>query len=124
MKTIIIICGIYSIAFGLFHILFWKIFRWKKELIKLHFSNRAIMQILNLRMIYLSFFVGFLCFYFTEDLLNTPLGKAFMIGMSIFWLGRTIEQFMFLRVNNRYVHLLTVIFLGGAVLFSLPFFMN
>lgn len=120
MNTIIYICGIYSFLFGVFHILFWKFFNWKTELQKLTLPNRAIMQILNLRLIYFFFFVAFICFSFPTALHTTELGKVFLIGNSIFWLGRTIEQFLFLRINNIKVHILTFLFVIGIALFVLP----
>jgi hypothetical protein len=120
-NTIIYLCGLHSILFALFHMSFWKIFNWSSVLKTIAKENRAIIQILNLRLIYLFLFTGFLCFVFTTDLYNTPLGKAFMIGMSIFWIGRTIEQFIFLRTNHWLIHLLTILFIVGSILFLLPF---
>ena len=111
MNTIIYICGIYSFLFGVFHILFWKFFNWKTELQKLT---------LNLRLIYYFFFVSFICFVFPNELYRTELGKAFLIGNSIFWLGRTIEQFVFLRINHIKLHILTFLFVIGIALFALP----
>ena len=120
MKTVIFICGLYSVAFAIFHIFFWKLFHWKKELSRLSFANKAIVQILNTRIIYFFLFVAFICFTYPDELTNTNLGKAFLAGTSVFWLGRTIEQFIFLKVSNRYVHVLTIILIAGAVLFALP----
>ena len=80
------------------------------------------MQILNLRLIYLFLFTAFLCFVFTEDLYTTRLGKAFLTGMSVFWMGRTLEQFIFLRFNHRLIHLLTILFIIGIVIFLIPVF--
>jgi hypothetical protein len=120
MKTIIFLCGLYSTAFAIFHILFWRLFNWKKELQKLSFVNRAIVQILNTRIIYFFLFVAFICFVYPDELITTNLGKAFLIAISLFWLGRTIEQFVFLKVKNKYVHILTIIFVVGAILFALP----
>lgn len=110
----------YSIAFAIFHMLFWRLFNWKKELEKLNFANRAIVQILNTRIIYFFLFVDFICFFYPDELLNSNLGKAFLAGISIFWLGRTIEQFVFLKVKNKYAHFLTLIFIVGTILFALP----
>jgi hypothetical protein len=124
MKTIIFLCGLYSIAFAIFHALFWKLFNWKKELGKLSFANRAIVQILNTRIIYFFLFIAFLCFVYPDDLITTNLGKAFLMAISLFWLGRTIEQFVFLKVNNKYVHILTIIFIVGTILFALPFMLS
>lgn len=120
MNTIIYICGIYSFLFGVFHILFWKFFNWKTALQKLTLPNRAIMQILNLRLIYYFFFVAFICFSFPTELHTTELGKVFLIGNSIFWFGRTIEQFVFLQINPIKVHILTFLFVLGIALFALP----
>ena len=124
MKTIIFLCGLYSIAFAIFHILFWRIFNWKKELEKLSFANRAIVQILNTRIIYFFLFVAFLCFVYPEELITTSLGKTFLIAISLFWLGRTIEQFVFLPVNNKHVHVLTIVFIIGTILFALPLMLS
>lgn len=86
----------------------------------LSFANKAIVQILNIRIIYLFLFVASICFIYPNELLNSNLGKAFLAGNSIFWLGRTIEQFIFLKVRNKYVHILTLIFIVGAIIFALP----
>lgn len=119
---IVIFCGVHSLCLAVFHVLFWKLFRWKEQLGKLSLPNRAIMQILNIRLIYIFLFIAAICFAFTEELHTTHLGRAVLIGMSLFWLGRTIEQFIFLRINNPYVHTLTVLFILGFVLFLLPVF--
>ena len=37
MKTVIHICGFYSLGLALFHMGFWKIFKWKDDLKKLAF---------------------------------------------------------------------------------------
>jgi hypothetical protein len=51
---------------------------------------------------------------------STALGRALLLFMSLFWAGRTIEQFVFLRVNKPLVHVLTALFVIGGVLFALP----
>ncbi len=122
--TIVYICGAYSIGFAIFHILFWRLFDWKNDLNKLKFGNKAVMQILNIRLIYIFFLVGIICFCFPEELCNTPLGRFFLGGISLFWFGRTIEQFVFLRVKSRMVNILTVLFIIGAVLYALPLIIN
>ena len=124
MKTIIFLCGLYSVAFATFHALFWRLFNWKKELVKLNFANKAIVQILNSRLIYFFLFVAFICFVYPDELLTSNLGKTFLAGLSLFWLGRTIEQFVFLKVKNKFVHILTVIFIVGTILFALPLISN
>ena len=114
------LCGVHSFAFALFHLAFWKLFDWKRELRKTSFATRAITQILNLRLIYLFLGIGALCFAFTRELHATPLGRALLLFMALFWVGRTVEQFVFLRINTPLVHGLTASFVLGAVLFAMP----
>lgn len=123
IDTIIVYtCGLYSLGIGIFHIFFWRLFDWKNNLKKISFANRAIIQIANTRLIYFFMFVSFVCFFYTNELIETRLGNVFLTGISIFWLGRTIEQFIFLRVKNKMVNILTFIFAIGTILFVLPFF--
>jgi len=119
-STIVYLCGSHSILFALFHAVFWELFNWPKELKAISRENAAILQILNIRMIYIFLFTGFLCFFFPKDLYTTSLGKAFMVGMAVFWIGRTMEQFIFLRNNHWLVHVLTVLFVTGVIIFLLP----
>ena len=86
----------------------------------MNIANKAIIQIANLRLIYLFVFVAVICFIFPKELTTTPLGRFFMIGMSVFWFTRMIEQFIFLKVNHPLVHLLTYLFLIGSILFLIP----
>ena len=124
METLIIICGLYNIGFALFHFGFWKIFQWDKELRKLNFVNRGIMQILNIQISYYFIFTAIICFVFPTELSTTTLGNWFLIGTSIFWLIRTMQQFFFLKVHNYKIHSLTAIFLIGSILFLLPIFLK
>jgi len=121
-EILVYLCGVYSIGFAVFHMYFWKLFRWKKDLEGLSQANRAIVQISNLRLIYFFLFVGVLCFVFPNELIETRLGNFFLAGMSLFWLGRTIEQFIFLKINHKMVHILSLIFILGIVLYALPIF--
>ena len=116
----LLLCALHSFAFAAFHLAFWRLFGWKRELAKVGLATRAIVQILNLRLIYLFAGVGVLCFAFTQELHSTALGRTFLVFMSLFWVGRTIEQFVFLRINKPVVHVLTVLFVIGAILFALP----
>ncbi len=114
------LCGLHSFTFALFHMGFWKLFDWKRDLRKTSLATRAVTQILNLRLIYFFIGIGVLCFAFARELHATPLGRALLAFMSLFWVGRTIEQFVFLRIDKPLVHALTLLFVVGAILFALP----
>ncbi|MGO1071821.1 hypothetical protein [Lysobacter sp. CA199] len=119
----IYLAGLHSLAFAFFHMAFWKLFGWGRTLQNATVADRAIVQILNLRLIYVFLGIGALCFAFTEELHGTALGRTVLAGMSLFWVGRTIEQFVFLRINRPMVHVLTALFVLGAVIFAVPLFL-
>ena len=121
-EWIILAAGIHSLAFALFHLAFWRLFRWRDTLQRATPVDRAVIQILNLRLTYVFAMVAALCFAFPAELHSTPLGRAVLAGMALFWVGRTVEQFVFLRINRPAIHLLTAAFVLGAVLFSGPLF--
>lgn len=120
MKTLIIIGGIYCLAFAIFHLAFWKIFDWKTELPKLNQINRGVMQVLNLRLTYLFFVFAFISIYFNSDLLTTDLGKIILGAISLGWLMRAIEQLIFWKFNDAVSIAFFVVFLSGAAIYALP----
>ncbi len=120
MDTILFLCGLYNLGFALFHMLFWKLFRWDEDLKKVSFVNSRIMQILNIQIIFYFVFVAVLCFIFPSEIVTTTLGKYFLAGTSLFWLIRTFQQFIFFKTNNLRINILTIIFITGAILFALP----
>lgn len=119
-EALVFTAGLHSLGFALFHLAFWKLFDWPEALLHTNIATRAVTQILNLRLVYVFLGVAGLCFFLPRDLLDTRLGRVFLAGMSLFWVGRTIEQFVFLRVSRPLVHVLTLLFVTGAVVFAMP----
>lgn len=120
MKNLIYLCGLHSLSFAIFHMTFWKLFNWKTDLRELSYVNSSIIQLLNMRIIYVFLFVAFICFIFPTELLNSKLGNVFLTGMSIFWIGRTFDQFIFMKTFNRSVKIMLTLFIIGATLFIVP----
>ncbi|MCD4835107.1 MAG: hypothetical protein K8R31_15015 [Bacteroidales bacterium] len=118
--SILYICGIYNFLFAIFHMFFWKIFNWKKDLKKNSIANQAIMQILNIRLIYIFLLMAFVYIFYPEQLMETRIGNILLIGFSGFWIGRTIEQFIFLKVKSKMANALTVIFIIGIIIHLTP----
>ena len=119
-ELLLTIGGIYNLGFAIFHLLFWKIFKWKKDLASLTHVNRSVMQILNLRLIYVFLVMAYVSFVFQMDLTTTKLGQTLLMAFSLFWFMRTIEQVIFFGVKNRISFILTVLFFIGGVLYLLP----
>ena len=121
MNTLIIIGGIYCLAFAFFHLAFWRLFEWKSELPKLNSINRGVLQVLNIRLTYVFFVIAFFCFFLTDELLNTTLGKFVLGATSLFALMRAFEQLIFWKVEKIGIAFF-VIFLIGAGIFAVPLF--
>lgn len=119
-NMLLTLCGFYNLAFAIFHLSFWRLFKWKDDLKKISLGNRAIIQILNIRLIYLFLLMAFLYFFQQDQLLTTTLGSVLLIGFLGFWIGRTIEQFVFLRVKSTLVTILTILFFIGILVHLLP----
>jgi hypothetical protein len=119
-RTLLALCAVHSFALAAFHLGFWKLFGWPRAYAGASLANRVVPQILNLRLIYVFLGVGALCLAFPQELAGTALGRALLLGMSGFWIGRLVEQFVFLRVNHAGVHALSVVFALGALLFAWP----
>lgn len=118
--TFLTIGGIYCLVFGLFHLLFWKIFRWKEDLRHLTPVNRAIMQVLNLCLTYVFLFFAALCFLFQEQLLTAGLGQFVLGAIAVFWFLRAVEQIWFFGMKTAISIGFFFLFLVGSGLFLIP----
>jgi hypothetical protein len=119
-NAILFVGGLFNLGFVLFHLLFWKIFQWKKDLASLTHINRSIMQILNLRLTFLLLVMAYLSFFHIAELVSTSIGQALLVSFSLFWFHRAIEQIIFFGIKNRISLALTVVFLMGGILYLLP----
>ncbi|MCJ7771591.1 MAG: hypothetical protein MUP22_00495 [Desulfobacterales bacterium] len=124
MEILLKIGGIYNLAFAVFHCLFWKIFKWDSELSQLNVLNRAIMQVLNLCLIFCFLIFFYISVFHTSDLLSTPLGQSILICISIFWLLRAMEQILFFKLKHWGSVVFLIIFIFGAVIYLIPVFSN
>jgi len=119
-ETLLFIGGFYNLAFAVFHILFWKIFKWKRNLRRLLPMDRAIMQVLNIRLIYIFFVFAYISIFHQEDLISTQLGKVFIIVISLFWFMRAIEQIIFFSLKNLVSIVFMIISIIGAIFYLIP----
>lgn len=115
-------CGAHSLGFALFHLGFWRLLDWPASLRSTTLANRAVIQILNLRLVYVLLGVAAACVLLPDALRATPLGRALLGFMALFWVGRLVEQWVFLRVDRPLVHALTALFVLGAFLFGWALF--
>jgi hypothetical protein len=94
-NTLVIIGGILSLLFGLFHLYLWKLLDWKKELIKLKQENSNVMQMLNIGTSVLLLSMGFVLLYFRTEVVFSSLGNAILIILALFYFIRLIMELVF-----------------------------
>jgi hypothetical protein len=116
-ETMIFLGGCYNLAFAVFHLFFWRIFRWKENLASLSSVNRAIMQVLNLCLTYMFLVMAYVSFFHAGELIATGLGRFLILAFSLFWFLRMIEQIVFFGLKNTKSVIFTVVFLLGAIIY-------
>jgi hypothetical protein len=112
----------YNVALAMFHFGFWRMFRWKEELAKLHPANRGIMQVLNLMLAAFLLFFAALQILLPTEIATTALGRLLMAGLTALWILRAILQPLFWKavptaVNAAFI----MLFMLGAGLHALAF---
>ena len=106
----------YNLALVMFHLGFWRIFRWREELVKLHPVNRGVMQVMNLMLIYCFLFMAILQVAYAAEFIGSPLGHALVAFMAAFWLVRAILQPVLFDRSSVVGWVFVLVFLTGAAL--------
>ena len=114
--------GAFNLGFALFHLGFWRLFHWKKDLALLTPLNRAVMQILNLCLTFVLFVMAYVSFFHVTEMQATSLGRTLLLAFSLFWFLRMVEQIAFFRERSRLSLAFTFIFLLGSVIYALAVF--
>ena len=122
MKTLITIGGFLWLAFFVFHIFFWKLFDWKRDLENVAKVNKAIMQVLNLCLMFCFLIFAYISLFQTEELLTTGLGKTLLIGMVLFAVFRAIEQVIFFDLKHPRSIAVLFFALIGMMIYLIPLF--
>ena len=113
--------GFYQIAFLIFHAMFWKLFKWKQELPKLTPVNGAVMQVLNLCLMFCFLVFGYVSLFHTSELIASSIGRSLLLFMALFWMIRAIEQLVFFSSRRPLSLAMFVLFLLGFCLYAYPF---
>jgi len=121
MKEALILTGrVYTVVLIIFHVFFWRIFRWPETLMSLNSVNRATMQVLNISITFIFFIFAYISFTHTDELLNTALGRTMLVLISMLWLFRAVLQIIFYKWKHKASVALALYFLLGAFLYGLP----
>ena len=120
MEILIQLGGVYSFGFVVFHLSFWRIFDWKRDLQRLSFLNRAIMQVLNLSLTFAFVIFGYVSWFHAEELLGTRLGRSLLVLIAVFWLLRAVEQVIFFKLRHWGSVTFFGVFFLGFLLYGIP----
>ena len=112
--------SIFNLGFTVFHLFFWKLFDWKKDLASLTPVNRSVMQILNLCLTFMIFVMAYLSLFLPREMLTTSLGKNLLVAFALFWFLRMLEQIIVFEVKGRLSVVFTLVFLLGSILYFVP----
>jgi len=110
----------YNVALALFHLGFWRMFRWREELAKLHPVNRGVMQVMNIMLVLTFLFFAGLQVTMAAELAADRIGRMVLAGMMLFWMIRAGLQPIFWRGQPAAMNAaFTSLFLLGAGLHAL-----
>jgi len=119
-ETLIFAGGIYTVTLIVFHVLFWRIFKWPETLRTLNYVNKATIQVLNISITFIFCIFAYISFAHVNDLLSTQLGRTLLILISLLWLFRAAQQVVFYKLKHGASVGLTIYFLIGAFLYGIP----
>ena len=117
---LIVAGGIFCLGFAVFHLFFWRLFHWKEDLASLTAINRAVMQIMNLCLMFIFLAMAYVSFFHTLEMASTSLGRTLLVAFSLLWLLRAVEQVIFFGIRNRLSVAFTLIFLLGSLIYAVP----
>ena len=112
--------GLFHFAFFVFHLFFWKLLDWKNDLASLTHTNRAVIQIFNLCLMFVFLMFAYISFFHTSELLSSSLGRSLLVLIAALWGFRAILQIVFFGLRNRASIVLFLASLVGNVLYLIP----
>ena len=114
--TIVVMAGVFDLAFAAFHLAFWQLFGWPARLKLLDPINRPLLPVMNIALILLFCTTGIALISAPLDALTTGFGRIILIGVSFFWLVRAIIQIWYYRLRHPASLSLFALFIVGSLL--------
>lgn len=121
-EHLIIAGGFYNILLIIFHLLFWRLFKWPETINSLNYVNKATIQVLNISITFIFFIFSYISFAHTQELINTPLGHSLLILISALWFFRAAQQIYFYKLKHIASIGLTFFFILGGMFYGVPAF--
>jgi hypothetical protein len=80
----------YNAALAVFHLAFWRLFRWKEELAKLQPANRGVMQVMNIMLTAFLLLMAAVLVLNAAEIVATALGRLLLVGLAAMWVLRAV----------------------------------
>ena len=110
--------GLFHVAFVVFHLTFWKLFRWNTELARLTSLNRATVQVLNLALTTVFVIFSYLSLAHASEMVRTELGRSLTLAIAVFWFLRAVLQVAFFGLRRTLSLVFFVVVLAGGTLYA------
>jgi hypothetical protein len=120
VKRFVQIGGVINLLFAIFHLSFWKLFDWQRELVSLSPDNRAIIQVLNIHTAYILVVFFILSLAFSNELITTKFGQMFGMAIAGFWILRAVNEAVFWGLSSGRSWILAAVCLAIAALYIIP----
>lgn len=107
----------YDVALAVFHLGFWRMFRWKEELPKLHPVNRGVMQVLNIMLTAFLLLMAAVLVLNAAEITTTAIGRLLLAGLTALWILRAILQPIFWNTQPKAANaaFITLFMLGAGL---------
>jgi hypothetical protein len=120
MKSLILICGIISALFTIFHIAFWWLFDWPASLLYMTAEHRMLMQTFNFCMIPLFIFFTYVYLVLRDEILTTRLGRAVLLMNAAIYFFRAAAELIFGNIRTSESQFFFILTLIIGVFFMMP----
>lgn len=121
-KGWLIIGGAFNFVLALFHVFFPWIFSWKTDLQRISNVNRSILWTFHAAIIFLLFTFAYLSVFRRDELVESRLGRSFLVIIGVVWLLRAVSEIGFFRIGVDGAIWRLAIFLGlSGLYFGLAF---
>lgn len=116
--------GWFDIGFALFHLAFWKLFRWREAAAAVGRVNAGLLQVLNVQLVLLFAGFGLLFILHAEYGFAGALGRDVLLVWTAFWVLRAALQPWFFDMAHWTSKVLVALFGIGILLHALPVFLG
>ncbi len=113
--------ALFNGGFGVFHVLFWRIFGWPRTLQSSGPVNAGITQVLNLCLTFVFFAMAIGLGLSARNEAHLPATEPLLATAAAFWLFRAALQPVYFGLKHPASIILFAIFLAGAAIHAAAF---